>query len=61
MEIINQYGYFGIFLLITIENVFPADTIGDSFLPLGILDYICTVMSEWGVVLAATIGSVAGQ
>ncbi|NLV90775.1 MAG: DedA family protein [Firmicutes bacterium] len=59
LEIINQYGYFGIFLLITIENVFPPIP-SEIILTFGGFLTTYTAMSVWGVVLAATIGSVAG-
>ena len=39
LEIINQYGYFGIFPIDHHRKRFPADTIGDYSYLWGILDF----------------------
>lgn len=57
--IINQYGYFGIALLIAVENIFPPIP---SEVILTFSGFMTTVtdLKIWGVVLSATIGSVLG-
>ena len=59
MGIINQYGYFGIALLIAVENIFPPIP---SEVILTFSGFMTTVtdLKIWGVVLSATIGSVLG-
>lgn len=56
---IEQWGYAGIFLLILIENVFPPIP---SEVILTFSGYLCRVtdLGKWGVILAATAGSVIG-
>ncbi len=58
-NIINQFGYIGIFLLITIENIFPPIP-SEIILTFGGFLTTYTNMNVWGVIIAATIGSVTG-
>ncbi len=58
-EIIAEWGYIGIFLLILIENVFPPIP-SEIILPLGGFMTAETKMVVPGVIIAATIGSVLG-
>lgn len=55
----NDYGYFGIVLLIAIENVFPPIP-SEVILTFGGFLTTYTNMTAWGVILSATAGSVAG-
>ena len=57
--ILNQFGYIGIFLLITIENIFPPIP-SEVILTFGGFMTTYTEMNVWGVILAATAGSVMG-
>lgn len=59
VELINQFGYFGVFLLIAIENVFPPIP-SEIILTFSGFMTTQTSMQIWGVVLAATAGSLAG-
>lgn len=59
LDIINQFGYIGIFLLISIENIFPPIP-SEVILTFGGFLTTYTNMNVWGVIIAATIGSVAG-
>lgn len=59
LNIINQFGYIGIFLLITIENISPPIP-SEVILTFGGFLTTHTSMNAWGVISAATIGSVAG-
>ncbi len=59
LDIINHFGYIGIFLLITIENIFPPIP-SEVILTFGGFLTTYTSMNVWGVIIAATIGSVAG-
>lgn len=57
--LMDQFGYIGIALLIAIENVFPPIP-SEVILTFGGFMTTYTSMNVWGVVLSATIGSVAG-
>lgn len=57
--ILNQFGYLGIFLLITIENIFPPIP-SEVILTFGGFMTTYTEMNVWGVIWAATGGSVMG-
>lgn len=59
IELVNQYGYAGIVLLIFIETIFPPIP-SEAVLLFG--GYITTVsdVSVWLVILFATVGSVLG-
>lgn len=59
IEIVNNYGYIGIALLICIENVFPPIP-SEVVLVFGGFITIHTEMNVWLVILFATIGSTAG-
>lgn len=59
MEIINNYGYLGIFLLITLENIFPPIP-SEVILLFGGFMTTCSGLEIYGVVLVATAGSLAG-
>lgn len=59
LEIINQFGYLGVFLLITVENIFPPIP---SEIILTFSGFATTIsdMKIWGSILSATLGSVLG-
>lgn len=59
IEIMNQYGYFGIALLIAVENIFPPIP-SEVILTFGGFLTTYTTMNPWLVALSATIGSVIG-
>lgn len=59
LDIINNYGYLGIFLLIFIENVFPPIP-SEAVLLFGGAITVNTAMTIPGTILAATAGSLAG-
>lgn len=61
IEIMNKFGYLGISLLITIENIFPPIP-SEVILTFGgvMTTQPKSNLTVWGVVLAATIGSVLG-
>lgn len=58
-EIINNYGYLGIFLLITLENVFPPIP-SEVILLFGGFLTTCSTLTVGGEILVSTLGSVAG-
>ncbi|MDV4151328.1 DedA family protein [Clostridium sp. AL.422] len=59
LEIINQFGYMGVFLLITVENIFPPIP---SEIILTFSGFATTIsdMKVWESVISATLGSVLG-
>jgi membrane protein DedA with SNARE-associated domain len=59
IDIINQYGYIGVFLLIAIENIFPPIP---SEIILTFSGFMTTYsnMNVWGVIVSATLGSFLG-
>ncbi|SHH74946.1 membrane protein DedA, SNARE-associated domain [Sporobacter termitidis DSM 10068] len=59
IDIMNQFGYLGIALLIAIENIFPPIP-SELILTFGGFMTTYTNMNIWIVALSATIGSVAG-
>ena len=59
IQILNQYGYFGVFFLIMVENIFPPIP-SEIILTFGGFMTTYAGLNIWGVILAATIGSVAG-
>jgi membrane protein DedA with SNARE-associated domain len=59
INIMNQFGYWGIALLIAIENIFPPIP-SEVILTFGGFMTTYTNMKIWGVILSATIGSVLG-
>jgi len=58
-SIMEQFGYLGIFLLITLENLFPPIP-SEVILTFGGFMTTQTNLNVFGVVVASTIGSVAG-
>ncbi|MBT2648417.1 DedA family protein [Bacillus sp. ISL-34] len=58
-EFMNDFGYLGIFLLIALENIFPPIP-SEVILTFGGFMTTTANMTIIGVVIAATIGSVAG-
>lgn len=59
INIMNQFGYWGIALLIAIENIFPPIP-SEVILTFGGFMTTISNMKIWGVVLSATAGSVLG-
>ena len=59
IEIMNNFGYIGVFLLITIENVFPPVP-SEVILLFGGFMTTYTSMNVIGVIIASTLGSVLG-
>lgn len=59
IEIMDKFGYFGITFLIAIENIFPPIP-SEIILTFGGFMTTYTTLTIWGVILAATIGSVIG-
>lgn len=59
IQIMNQFGYLGILLLIAIENVFPPIP-SEVILTFGGFMTTYTNMNIWGVIFVATIGSLLG-
>jgi membrane protein DedA with SNARE-associated domain len=58
-EIMNSFGYIGITLLIALENIFPPIP-SEVILTFGGFMTLHSKLKPWGVILAATIGSVLG-
>lgn len=59
VQITNDFGYLGIWMLIFLENVFPPIP-SEVILPFSGFLTTCTKMGRLGVVLYATLGSVTG-
>ena len=59
IDIVNRFGYLGIFLLIAIENIFPPIP-SEVILTFGGFLTTQTAMNIWGIILASTLGSVMG-
>lgn len=59
MEVMDKFGYFGVFLLITLENIFPPIP-SEVILTFGGFMTYTTSMTITGVVIASTLGSVLG-
>ena len=59
IEIMNNFGYLGVFLLIAIENVFPPIP-SEVILLFGGFMTTYTSMNVIGVIVASTLGSVLG-
>ena len=57
--VLGEYGYWGVFVLIAVENIFPPIP---SEVILTFSGFLTTVtqLHIWGVIFAATLGSVAG-
>ena len=59
IEFMSQFGYFGVFLLIMIENIFPPIP-SEVILTFGGFMTTYSDMTQVGVIIAATAGSVIG-
>lgn len=59
VQMTNDFGYLGIWMLIFLENVFPPIP-SEVILPFSGFLTTCTQMKRWGVIFYATIGSVTG-
>lgn len=59
IDIMNQFGYYGIMFLIAIENIFPPIP-SEVILTFGGFMTTYTYLSVWGVIIAATFGSLLG-
>jgi alkaline phosphatase len=59
VQIVNQFGYFGILLLIAVENIFPPIP-SEVILTFGGFMTTYTSMNIWGVIIFATAGSLLG-
>lgn len=59
LNVVENYGYLGIFMLIFIENVFPPIP-SEAVLLFGGALTVSTALNAPGMIIAATIGSVAG-
>lgn len=59
IQMINQLGYIGIIVLIALENIFPPIP-SEVILTFGGFLTTYTKLNIWGVIFAATIGSVIG-
>lgn len=59
IEIMNQFGYIGILLLIAVENIFPPIP-SEIILTFGGFMTTYSQLNAWGVIAAATTGSVLG-
>jgi len=59
IDTVNQFGYFGIALLIAIENIFPPIP-SEVILTFGGFMTTQSELTVWGVIIAATIGSLLG-
>lgn len=59
IHFVDNYGYFGIFFLILIENIFPPIP-SEIILGLGGFFTTTTSLKYLGVVISATLGSVVG-
>ncbi|WP_172372592.1 VTT domain-containing protein [Sporosarcina jiandibaonis] len=58
-EFMSEFGYFGVLLLIMLENIFPPIP-SEVILTFGGFMTTFTEMTQLGVIIAATIGSVIG-
>lgn len=59
IQVMNQFGYIGIFLLILIENVFPPIP-SEIILTFGGFMTATTSMNIIGVIIVSTLGSIGG-
>lgn len=59
IQIMNQFGYFGIFFLIALENIFPPIP-SEVILLFGGFMTTYTKLNLFGVVIASTLGSLLG-
>lgn len=59
IQIMNHFGYIGIFLLIAVENIFPPIP-SEIILTFGGFMTTYSHLNTWGVIAVATAGSVSG-
>src|SRR5690606_13903972 len=59
LEIIDKFGYLGVFLLITVENIFPPIP-SEIILTFSGFATIISEMKIWAIIVSATMGSVLG-
>lgn len=59
IQIMNQFGYFGVFFLIAVENIFPPIP-SEVILLFGGFMTTMSKMNIIGVIIASTLGSVVG-
>lgn len=59
LNIMETFGYPGVFALIAAENLFPPIP-SEVILTFGGFLTTCTQLTVWGVIVASTLGSVAG-
>lgn len=59
VSVMNRFGYMGILLLITVENLFPPIP-SEVILPFGGFMTTYTDLEVWGVIFISTIGSTLG-
>lgn len=59
IEVLNQFGYSGVVFLIALENIFPPIP-SEVILTFGGFMTTCSDMRLWGVIAAATAGSLIG-
>ncbi|MEG1381406.1 MAG: DedA family protein [Ruthenibacterium sp.] len=57
--VLGKYGYYGVFGLIAVENIFPPIP-SEVILTFGGFLTTCTELTVWGVIFASTFGSMAG-
>lgn len=57
--LVSRFGYWGVLLLIAVENIFPPIP-SEVILTFGGFLTTCTEMTPPGVILFSTLGSVAG-
>ena len=58
-EFMSEFGYFGVLLLIMLENIFPPIP-SEVILTFGGFMTTRSDMTQFGVIIAATVGSVVG-
>lgn len=58
-DFMEQFGYFGIFLMLAVENIFPPIP-SEVILPFGGFMTITSSLTIPGVIIAATLGSLLG-
>lgn len=58
-QVMEEYGYIGVFLMIALENIFPPIP-SEIILPFGGFMTTYTTLSVTGVIVVATVGSLAG-
>ncbi|WP_203363777.1 DedA family protein [Bacillus sp. REN10] len=58
-QVVEQFGYLGVFLLMCVENIFPPIP-SELILPFGGFMTTTTSLTMFGVILSATAGSVSG-